>query len=371
MVNKNSIKRYILPLVVSILAVVLILYNIMAQETASKLADTKGLEASLSKADIRIVDVRDKITDYWESHIPGAVYLNIESIRWSDQGVPGKLISPEGLAILLGNMGIDNNTLVVAYSTDSDFKPTYLLWALDYIGHKNFMVLDGGFKKWKAEGRPVTQDYPKIAPKKYNLPKNLNNGIRATLEQVKENVKSGKALLLDVRSVDLYTGEKGVWKRKGHIKGAISRFWGEDIEESGVWKSKEELKKAYEALGATPDKNIIASCGQGLMSAHTYFTLKYILGYQNVSNYDGGFNEWSNIDDLPIETGMTTVSANTNDEMQNLIADRCIGCHKVDKVYKEKANKAQWEKIINIMISYGAKLNENEKKAMIEYLSSR
>jgi thiosulfate/3-mercaptopyruvate sulfurtransferase len=109
--------------------------------------------------------------------------------------------------------------------------------------------------------------------------------------------------LLDVRPAELYTGEKGFWKRKGHIKGAINHFWGEDLKDDGSWKSKEELTGAYEKLGATPDTTIIVSCGQGLMSAHAYFTLKYILGYPKVKNYDGGFNQWSNIDELPVEVG--------------------------------------------------------------------
>ncbi len=116
-------------------------------------------------------------------------------------------------------------------------------------------------------------------------------------------MSKGKGILLDVRPAELYTGEKGFWKRKGHIKGAIHHFWGEDLNDDGTWKSKEELTRAYEEIGATPDKTIIVSCGQGLMSAHTYFALKYILGYPRVENYDGGFNQWSSIDELPVEVG--------------------------------------------------------------------
>lgn len=206
---------------------------------------------------------------------------------------------------MLGQMGIDPQTMVLVYVEKGDFKGPYLAWALDYLGHKRVAVMEGGFAKWQKEGLPVTRDYPKIAAKQYPLPKKLHREVRASLDEVKKAVNSGGALILDVRPVDLYTGEKGTWKRKGHIKGSLSRFWGEDITADGMWKDKAELKAAYEKLGVTPDKEIITSCGQGIMASHTYFTLKYLLGYPNVKSYDGSFNEWSNIQELPVETGMT------------------------------------------------------------------
>jgi thiosulfate/3-mercaptopyruvate sulfurtransferase len=271
----------------------------------AKVAPTNWLKNNLTRPDIRLVDVRNSVADYWQNHIPGAVYMNPEVMRLADRGVPVKLMPPEALVVMLGEMGIDPNTMVLIYTEKGDFKGPYLVWALDYLGHKRAAVMEGGFAKWQNEGLPVTQDYPKIAATTYPLPKRLHREVRASLDEVKTVVASGGALILDVRPVELYTGEKGPWKRKGHIKGSLSRFWGEDLTADGIWKSKVELKAAYEKLGVTPDKQIITSCGQGQMSAHTYFTLKYLLGYQNVSNYDGSFNEWSNIQDLPVETGMT------------------------------------------------------------------
>jgi thiosulfate/3-mercaptopyruvate sulfurtransferase len=282
----------------------LILFSVsiaIAQDTPLKLVNTEWLAANLSMANLRIVDVRDNVTAYWQEHIPEAIYLSPDAMRWPDHGFPVKLIPPKNLARLMGKMGISNKTTVVIYSEKGDYKAPYLQWALDCIGHKKSMILDGGFSKWKNENRPVNQDYPKITPVTYKI--KLNKDVRAKLAEVESVVAKGGAIIIDVRPVELYIGEKGNWKRKGHIKGAINHFWGLDLNDNGTWKSKDELKKIYEEIGATPDKTIIVSCGQGQMSAHSYFTLKHILDYPKVKNYDGSFSEWSNIDDLPVNTG--------------------------------------------------------------------
>jgi len=278
--------------------------SLWAAPQEAKVVSTEWVQKNLNRPDIRIVDMRNAVGDYWQSHIPGAVYMNPEALRLAERGVPVKLMPAKALAVMLGETGIDRKTTVLVYTEKGDFKAPYLVWALDFLGHERAVIMEGGFAKWQKEGLPVTQDYPKIAAKTYPLPKALQREVRATLDDVKRVVATGGALILDVRPVELYTGEKGAWKRKGHIKGSLSRFWGEDLTAEGMWKDKEELRAAYEKLGATPDKQIITSCGQGQMSAHTYVTLKYLLGYPKVKNYDGSFNEWSNIPDLPVETGM-------------------------------------------------------------------
>jgi thiosulfate/3-mercaptopyruvate sulfurtransferase len=278
--------------------------SLWAAPQEAKVVSTEWVQKNLNRPDIRIVDMRNGVGDYWQSHIPGAVYMNPEALRLAERGVPVKLMPAKALAVMLGETGIDRKTTVLVYTEKGDFKAPYLVWALDFLGHERAVIMEGGFAKWQKEGLPVTQDYPKIAAKTYPLPKALQREVRATLDDVKRVVATGGALILDVRPVELYTGEKGAWKRKGHIKGSLSRFWGEDLTAEGMWKDKEELRAAYEKLGATPDKQIITSCGQGQMSAHTYVTLKYLLGYPKVKNYDGSFNEWSNIPDLPVETGM-------------------------------------------------------------------
>lgn len=269
----------------------------------SRIVSTEWLAQHLNDENTQIVDLRDKITDYWAGHIPCAQYLNMEALRWPREGVPGVLLDVEALARLMSRMGVTADGTLIIYAEESNFKPAYLAWALDYLGHKQWVIVDGGYKKWMAEQRATTQDYPKTAVCpcfSYVGPK---KAVRSVLDQVL--TRPAQTVLLDVRDHKAYTGEGGFWKRKGHIPGAISHPWTEDVTPEGTWKSKDELAAAYQALGATPDKTIITSCGQGLMSAHTYVTLKYILEYPNVSNYDGGFNEWQSVAVLPVNVGET------------------------------------------------------------------
>jgi thiosulfate/3-mercaptopyruvate sulfurtransferase len=357
-----------------VVSAVLVAVPIVAQEQASKLVSTDWLKDNLTKENVRIVDIRERVTDYWQAHIPGAVYFNPEAMRLADDGVPVKLMPPEALTIMLGKMGIDQKTMVVVYGEQGDFKAPYLIWALDYIEHPYSAILEGGFTKWKKDENPVTQDYPKIKPTNYPLPSEVNDQVRASLEEVKKVVTQGGAVLFDVRPAEMYTGEKGFWKRKGHIKGAINHFWGEDLKEDGTWKSKEELKQTYEKLGATPDKLVILSCGQGQMSAHSYFTLKHILGYPNVKNYDGSFNEWSNFDELPVETGSGKPSLGSEGLTmtgKDLVQDRCTKCHDQSRINRAKKDQPGWEKLVDKMIHNGAKLSATERQTVINYLSNR
>ena len=270
------------------------------QAQAEKLVTGEWLASNLTNENVRIIDTRMDIRDYWQSHIPGAVYLDTDLLRWPDHGVPGKLMNVEALAMLLGQMGIGEKTMVVAYYDKNGYPPFYLLWALEFIGHQGFALLEDGIERWREEGRPLTQDYPKIKPVSFRLPAKLRPEVRATLEDVLKDTKAG-AVLLDARPEDLYKGEKGAWKRKGHIKGAISHPWAMDLSGDGAWKPREELLGIYAKQGVTPDKKIIVYCGQGQMAAFVYFSLKHRLGFPNVKVYDGSFSEWSARQDLPVE----------------------------------------------------------------------
>ncbi|MEW6363250.1 MAG: sulfurtransferase [Acidobacteriota bacterium] len=285
------------------LVICLFLSSVVAVPAADtpRLVSAEWLAQNLARADIRIVDVRSTVLEYWRGHIPGAVFLNVDSLKMPDHGVPAMLTAPEAMIAILGHAGVTPQTFVAIYSDRSDFKATYLGWALDYIGHKSWGILDGGFEKWAKSGLPATFDYPRIEAVAYHAPGKVNAAVRADLAAVKSVVEKGDAILLDARPADLYSGKDGAWKRKGHIKGAVHHFWLEDLQADGTWKSKADLEQTYKSVGITRDKAVIVSCGQGLMSSHVYYTLKYILDFPNVKNYDGSFNEWSSIEELPVE----------------------------------------------------------------------
>ncbi len=281
------------------LALLAVASALEASGNGPRFVSPEWLSANLEKPDIRIVDMRADIRDYWEAHIPGAVFLDSEALRWPDRGVPGKLLAADALARLLGEMGIGRNTRIIVYSEVNHYRAAYFVWALDTIKHKPWAVLENGFLGWKRRALATTPDYPGIRPVRYEFTDETDREVRATTEDVRDR-DPDKTILLDVRPAELYSGEKGSWKRRGHIPGAVNHFWVEDLNNDGSWKDKGTLLKAYADLGVVPEKAIIVSCGQGQMSSHTYLTLKYVLGFTRVRNYDGSFNEWSNNDALPV-----------------------------------------------------------------------
>jgi thiosulfate/3-mercaptopyruvate sulfurtransferase len=258
------------------------------------------LQKNLNNSDIRIIDMRADVREYWSGHIPGSVYLDETILRWPQGGIPGKLLPHDVFLRLLEELGVNEKTTLIIYTEINNYRATYLAWALDYFGHERWAILEGGFERWKKEGRPVSQDYPEIKPGKYNPKSRLKEEVRATREEVKS--RSAETILLDVRPPEFFRGERSNWKRKGHIPGAINIFWASFLKEDGSWKDPKFIKENLATMGIVPEKQIIIYDGQGLMASHTYLTLKYLLGFPRVKVYDGGFNEWSDQDELPVET---------------------------------------------------------------------
>ena len=267
------------------------------------LKSTEWLAANQERPDVRIVDLRYGIEFYWQAHVPGAVHLYPDVLTWPENGAAAKPIAPEVFAQVLGSMGITDTTTVVAYSEVIDSLSPYFTWMLDYVGHKRQALIAGELDRWRAEGRPLSQDYPRIQPAVYRLPAELNEGIRARLSDVKAALGDKKTVILDVRSPAMFGGDAGYNKRRGHIPGSINRPWLRDLTGEYTWRDTAELRKEYKQLGVTPDKRIIITCNRGYRSTTTYVTLKHLLGYPNVAVYDGSFSEWSDAADTPVATG--------------------------------------------------------------------
>jgi thiosulfate/3-mercaptopyruvate sulfurtransferase len=255
---------------------------------------------------VSLIDVRSDVFTYLKGHLPGAAYLNTETLRATDGGVPAQLLPAQAYRDLFSRLGLSFDQPVVIYSAGEtgNIDATFLAWLLAGFGHPKVHVLNGGYFKWELEHRPVVQQYPRITAAAF--PSGPFVPERASLEDVRRAMATHDAVLVDARPPAQYAGEAGAQIRRGHIPGAINHYWQDDLTQVGfghVWKSTAELRSSYVAQGITPDKTIIAYCNSTTEASHVHFTLRYLLGYPRVRIYVGSWTEWAERAELPIETG--------------------------------------------------------------------
>jgi thiosulfate/3-mercaptopyruvate sulfurtransferase len=253
-----------------------------------------------------LVDVRTDVFAYLREHLPGAAYLNTETLRATRGGIPTRLLDARAYSSLFSQMGLPFDQRVVIYSAGEthNIDATFLAWLLAGFGHPQVFVLDGGFFKWHLEQRPVVGEYPRLAQTRF--PAEPFRPEQASLEDVQKARESAGAILVDARPPDQYAGEAGAQMRRGHIPGAINHYWRDDLALEGfgyVWKPRDELRASYAMQGITPDKDIIAYCNSATEASHVHFTLRYLLGYPRVRVYVGSWTEWAERKDLPIAVG--------------------------------------------------------------------
>lgn len=272
------------------------------------LVTTQWAADNLDNPNIRIVEVSVETSLYDTEHIPGAVNFSWTS-QLQDQ-VQRDIISKEGFEQLLSAAGITPATHVLLYGDNNNWFAAYAFWLFKYYGHENLSLINGGLKKWKAENRPLTAEAPSYAPTDYKVTK-VNSEFRADRDYIKARLETDGFAMVDVRSPAEYNGEiiappgmSETAQRPGHIPGAANIPWSQAVAEDGTYKSKEELAKLYGDKGITGDKHeIVTYCRIGERSSHSWVVLKYILGYQNVRNYDGSWTEWGNLIGNPIRVG--------------------------------------------------------------------
>ena len=283
------------------------------------LVSTESVANNLNAPNTRLVEVDVDTMAYDQGHIPGAVGWN-----WQTQlqdNIKRDLIEKSALEKLLGESGISNDTTILLYGDNNNWFAAYAFWQLKYYGHQNVKLINGGRKKWLEEKRPLTNEAPKVTPTTYRV-KGIDQSVRAFRDDVAAVVQGKKrAQLVDVRSVDEFTGKiiappgmTETAQRAGHIPGAANVPWAQAANEDGTFKSAEALASLYGGKGINGNEEVIAYCRIGERSSHTWFVLKYLLGYNNVRNYDGSWTEWGNLIASPIvnETAAPKKAAGAN-----------------------------------------------------------
>ena len=262
-----------------------------------------------SDAGIRLVEVDVDTAAYDEGHISGAVGLNWQT-QLCDQ-VRRDILTKDQFEQLCQDNGISNDTTVIFYGDNNNWFATYALWQFRYYGHdeSKLKVMNGGRQKWIDEGRELVTDTSSHAATDYKA-KFPDDNVRATKDHVLPTLEQGVVNLVDVRSPAEFTGEiiappglPETAQRPGRIPGAANIPWATAVAEDGTFKSYDELKEIYEGAGVDPDKETVAYCRIGERSSHTWFALKYLLGYEKVRNYDGSWTEWGNLIGAPIAKG--------------------------------------------------------------------
>jgi thiosulfate/3-mercaptopyruvate sulfurtransferase len=270
------------------------------------LVSTAWVADHLQDLNIRVVEVDVDTSAYDQGHIPGAVGWN-----WSTQlcdTTIRDIIPNSKLEALMGASGIDNDSTIVLYGDNNNWFAAWALWQLKLYGHQDVRIMNGGRKKWLQESRPLTTDPPQMQTLSYRAGK-ADFSQRAFLRDVQQIVgRANGTVLVDVRSPQEFTGEilappglPETCQRGGHIPGAKNIPWAKACNDDGTFKTYQELAELYEGAGVTRDRSVIAYCRIGERSSHTWFVLKYLLGYPDVKNYDGSWTEWGNLVGAPVE----------------------------------------------------------------------
>lgn len=277
-----------------------------AAPSSAVLVSTTWVAEHARDPGIRIVESDEDVLLYTAGHVPGAVMIDWQNDL--QDAIVRDYIDKNAFAKLCSAKGIANDTTVVFYGDKNNWWACYAFWVFKLYGHDKCVLMDGGRKKWELDGRAWTKEpEPKYPPTNYAA-KDPDHSIRAFRDETLQHCRARKPLI-DVRSVGEYTGEmlhmpdypqEGAL-RGGHIPGAVSIPWPKNVKEDGTFKPVKELAALYSQY--KPDEPTIAYCRIGERSSLTWFVMKYLLGFQNVKNYDGSWTEWGNVVGVPIAKG--------------------------------------------------------------------
>ena len=270
------------------------------------IVETEWVYEHLDDPSVRLVEVDVDTNVFDHGHISGAVGWNWQSQL--QQGMVRDLIDKEGMQKLLSDSGISNSTTVILYGDNNNWFACWAFWQLKYYGHQDVRIMNGGRIKWELEGKPFVETKTEVDSVPY-LAKEPDESLRAYRDQILKALSESAISLVDVRSPDEYSGllfapenvpQEGS-QRAGHIPGARNIPLAQATDSDGTFKSYAELLQLYKDNGITGEGNTVTYCRIGERSSHTWFVLTQLLGYSNVSNYDGSWTEWGSIVGAPIE----------------------------------------------------------------------
>jgi len=267
------------------------------------LIDSTWLQTHLTDPKIKIIDLSPTKNLYDDNHVPSAFFIDRNTAIADPENPIRNMVAPKKqIEKLLAETGIERDDTIVVYDEGSTLYAGRLYWVLKYYGHKDIRILEGGKKLLETSKFELTDEESEYEAREYIIDE-WNPEYRVTLDYVLNNLENSDIVFLDVRSPEEYEGTDIRAARGGHIPGAVNVDWKETVNSDGTIKNAEELRKLYESRGVTPDKNIITYCSSGVRGAYSWFVLKEILGYPDVTLYAGSWEEWGNNFEVPVVTG--------------------------------------------------------------------
>ncbi len=275
------------------------------------LVSTDWLAEHLDAPDIKVVDGswympamgRNPKEEFARQHIPGAVFFDLDGISDTDSLYPHMLPSPEKFSSRMKALGVGDGHHIIAYDGAGIFSAARIWWTFRAMGHERVSVLDGGFKKWVHETRPVEQGISQGSERHYTA--RVNNFIVRDKNAMRANIETKREQVLDARSHGRFDGsapEPRAGLSSGHIPGSLSLPFDLLINEDGTLKDETDLRAHFEAAGVDLARPITTTCGSGVTAAILYLALTS-LGHQSVALYDGSWTEWASDPSRPVATG--------------------------------------------------------------------